>query len=143
MYLKEIKVQEMKEIYQILVIKLFLYPEYSKVIRKISLKWVQGECVSKFSGFQLGKLIATLEEVLLAPMYSKLSFNNQASLIRGYVSTITYTRCNYKLSIIHSGNSNQRASSIWDNNYKCLILKYFYLFYTNFLYDSTAWYISA
>lgn len=55
-----------------LVIKLFLYPEYCKVI-----KWVQCECVSKFSAFQLGKLTAALEEVLMATVFSKLSLNNQ------------------------------------------------------------------
>lgn len=82
------------------VIQLFLYPEYSKVIRKSSLKWVQCACVSKISGFQLRKLIAILEEVLLGPMFSKIYFNNQASFIRGYVSTITYTLYNI-LTIRH------------------------------------------
>lgn len=57
-----------------LVIKLFLHPEYSKVISKSSLKWVQCECVSKFSGFQLGKLSGAMEEVLLAPTVLKTIF---------------------------------------------------------------------
>jgi hypothetical protein len=78
-YLKEIEVEETKEIYQILLIELFLYPDYSKAIIKISLREVYCTCIRKFCGFPLGKRIAPLEEVLLAPKIPKLSSNKQAS----------------------------------------------------------------
>jgi hypothetical protein len=83
--------------------------EYFKEISKSLLKWVQCECISKLFGFQLGKVTTALEEVLMAPSFENYLSKTKLNLIRGYVSTITYTLQNVATISHHSGNSNQRA----------------------------------